>query len=114
MRVRSQRLQSWPSTSGSFLLAMFGHAGPVCVDLLVTPEVLRISGGPEAALVNGLRALPADMDAATFLRVARRCQRGHGECQRKRSCKINLADERFCSLRCQLMGRINGEVGLYE
>src|SRR6516165_11850825 len=69
----------------SFLLAMFGHAGPVCIDLLVTPEVLRITGGPEAALVNGLRALPADMDAAAFLRVARRCQRGDGECQRKRS-----------------------------
>ena len=29
-------------------------------------------------------------------------------------CKINLADERFCSPRCQLMGRINGAVGLYE
>ncbi len=49
---------------------MFGHAGPVCIDLLVTPEVLRITGGSEAALVNGLRPLSADMDAAAFLRVA--------------------------------------------
>ena len=62
---------------------MFGHAGPICIDLLVTPEVLRITGGPEVALVNGLRALLADTDAA-FLRVARRCQRGHGERQCKR------------------------------
>src|SRR5437870_13124782 len=58
-------------TSGSFLLAMFGHAGPVCIYLLVTPEVLRIAGGPEVARVNGLRALLADTDAAV-LRVARR------------------------------------------
>src|SRR5437660_3933584 len=58
--------------SGLFLLAMFGHACPVCIDLLVTPEVLRITGGPDAARVNGLRALLADTDAAAFLRVARR------------------------------------------
>src|SRR5215831_7399596 len=63
---------------------MFGHARPICIDLLVAPEVLRIAGGPEVARVNGLRALLADMDAA-FLRVARRCQRGHGERQCKRS-----------------------------
>ena len=31
---------------GSFRLAMFVHAGPVCIDLLVTPEVLRITGRP--------------------------------------------------------------------
>ena len=29
-------------------------------------------------------------------------------------CKINLADEHFCSLRYQLMDCINGAVGLYE
>jgi len=62
---------------------MFAHAGPIRIDLLVTPEVLRITGRPEVARVNGLRALLADTDAA-FLRVARRCQRGHGERQRKR------------------------------
>src|SRR6516165_968249 len=84
----------------SFLLAMFGHAGPVCIDLLVTPEVLRITGGPEAALVNGLRALSADVDAA-FLRVARRCQRGHGErrCKRRQILlKVNH-DESPCYCR---------------
>src|SRR5262245_23544557 len=69
----------------SFLLAMFGHAGPVGVDLLVAPEVLRITRRPNAALVQGLRPLRADSDAAVVLRVARRCQRGHGERQRKRS-----------------------------
>jgi hypothetical protein len=77
--VRRRAGSGWLSrpTSGSFLLAMFGHAGTVCIDLLVTPEVLGITGGPEAALVNGLRALLTYMDAAAFLHVARRCQRGH-------------------------------------
>src|SRR5262245_60965896 len=73
---------------------------PICINLLVTPEVLRITGGPEVALVNGLRALLANMDAA-FLRVARRCQRGHGERQCKRSqtfLKVNH-DESPCYCR---------------
>src|SRR5262245_32920368 len=85
----------------SFLLAMFGHAGPVGVDLLVAPEVLRITRRPNAALVQGLRPLRADSDAAAFLRVARRCQRGHGERQRKRSqtfLKVNH-DESLCYCR---------------
>src|SRR6266567_4269773 len=70
--------------SGLFRLAMFGHAGPVCIDLLVTPEVLRITGGPEAALVKRLRAFPADLEVA-FLRVAWRCQRNQRDTHSERS-----------------------------
>src|SRR5262249_51118548 len=81
---------------------MFGHAGPVRIDLLVTPEVLRIAGGPEVARVNGLRALLADTDAA-FLRVARRCQRGHGERQRKRSQTFLKANHDESPCYCRLV-----------
>src|SRR5215468_8272417 len=62
---------------------MFGHAGAVLINFHVAPEVLRITGGPEAALVNGLRAFATDF--AATLCIAWRCQRGHGERQRKRS-----------------------------
>src|SRR6266436_3966495 len=60
-----------------FLLAVFGHAGPVLINLHVAPEVLRIAGRQEVALVNGLCALLADSFRAP-LRVAGRCQRGDG------------------------------------
>src|SRR5258707_13048369 len=60
-----------------FLLATFGHAGPVLINLHVTPEVLRIAGRQEVALVNGLCALLSDSFRAA-LRVAGRCQRGDG------------------------------------
>src|SRR5258708_37745568 len=60
-----------------FLLAMLGHAGPVLIDLHVAPEVLRISGRQQVALVNGLRALLTDPFGAA-LRIAGRCQRDDG------------------------------------
>src|SRR5919204_3517960 len=63
----------------SFRLAMFGHAGAVGIELLVAPEVLRITRRPNAARVQGLRALRADPDAAVLrLRIARRCGRADG------------------------------------
>src|SRR5256886_10207728 len=88
-------------TSGSFLLAMFGHACPVCIDLLVTPEVLRITGGPEIARVNGLRALLADTDAAAFLRVARRCQRAYRKSHGKRRQTFPRSEEHTSELQSQ-------------
>ena len=54
----------------SFRLAMFGHAGAVGKELLVTPEVLRITRRPNATLVQSLRPLRADSDA-TALGIAR-------------------------------------------
>src|SRR5262249_41811833 len=48
----------------SFLLAMSGHAGPIQIDFGVTPLVLRISCGQEAALVNGRRACRADLSVS--------------------------------------------------
>src|SRR5258708_22125532 len=60
-----------------FLLAMLGHAGPVLIDLHVAPEVLRISGRQQVALVNGLSALLTD-PFGDALRVAGRCQRDDG------------------------------------
>src|SRR5262249_45898118 len=62
---------------GAFRLAMFGHASAIGVELLVTPEVLRITRRPDAALVQGLRPLRADSDAAA-LGIARRCGRADG------------------------------------
>jgi hypothetical protein len=65
------------SDRSSFRLAMLGHAGAVGIELLVTPEVLRITRRPDAALVQGLRPLRADPDAAA-LGIVRRCQRADG------------------------------------
>src|SRR5262249_28378979 len=45
----------------SFLLAMSGHAGPIQMDLGVTPLVLRISLGQAVALLKGRRARRADL-----------------------------------------------------
>src|SRR5258708_27222707 len=113
MHARPQRLQSWPSrsTSGSFLLAMFGHAGPVRIDLLVTPEVLRITGGPDVARVNGLRALLADTDAAAVLRVARRCQRAYRKSHGKRRQTFPQVDHDASPFHCRLVTRHLGVAG---
>src|SRR5262249_19057878 len=46
------------------LWAMPGHAGPIQMDLGVTPVVQRISCGQEAALVNGRRACRADLSVS--------------------------------------------------
>src|SRR6266511_2747777 len=82
--VLVKRVVSSPrSACGSFLLAMFGHAGPVCIDLLVTPEVLRVAGRQNTALVNRLRAFRADFDAA-FLCIAWRCERGQRDSHSER------------------------------
>src|SRR5262249_53880760 len=43
----------------SFLLAMSGHAGPIQMDLGVTPVVQRISSAQAAPLATGRRASPA-------------------------------------------------------
>src|SRR6516164_1854865 len=45
----------------SFLLAMSGHAGPIQMDLGVTPVVQRISCGQAVALLKGRRACRADL-----------------------------------------------------
>src|SRR5258708_7152887 len=49
----------------SFLLAMSGHAGPIQIDVGVTPVVCRISCGQAAALVNGRRACRADLNVSS-------------------------------------------------
>ena len=98
-------------TSGSFLLAMFGHACPVCIDLLVTPEVLRITGGPEISRVNGLRALLADTDAAAFLRVARRCQRAYRKSHGKRRQTFPQVDHDESPFHCRPVTRHLGDAG---
>jgi hypothetical protein len=38
-----------------FLLAVFGHTGPIRGDLGDAPGILIILGGPDVALVNGFR-----------------------------------------------------------
>src|SRR5919201_4378601 len=74
-----RQLLAVATASSSFRLAMFGHAGAVGIELLVAPEVLRITRRPNAARVQGLRALRADPDAAVLrLRIARRCGRADG------------------------------------
>src|SRR5262249_12070433 len=45
----------------SLLLAVAGHAGPIQMDLGVTPFVLRISLGQAVALLKGCRARRADL-----------------------------------------------------
>src|SRR4029450_2255376 len=97
--VLVKRIVSSPrSACGLFLLAMFGHAGPVCIDLLVAPEGLRISGRQNTALVNGLRAFRADFDAA-FLCIAWRCQRIQRDSHSKRSQPYTQVND--CDDACQ-------------
>src|SRR5262245_6737708 len=84
VRGRATKQRSAVMTaSGSFRLAMFGHAGAVGIELLISPEVLRITRRPNAALVQGLRPLLADSDAAA-LRIARRCGRADDNNDRER------------------------------
>src|SRR6266702_4421962 len=49
-----------------FLLAMSGHAGPIQMDLGVTPVVQRISLGQAVALLKGRRARRADLTGGSL------------------------------------------------
>src|SRR6516164_2608376 len=73
--------------SALFHLAVFGHAGAVLVDLVVTPDVLLELPGLLGAVVN--RGYPAAAHPFAALREARRCQRRrrkpHGERGYKRA-----------------------------
>src|SRR6266478_6832499 len=51
-----------PRFCQSFLLAMSGHAGPIQIDVGVTPVVCRISCGQAAALFKGRRACRTDLN----------------------------------------------------
>jgi len=55
------RLQPCDALCQSFLLAMWGHAGPIQMDLGVAPLVLRISLGQAVAFLKGRRACRADL-----------------------------------------------------
>src|SRR6266550_2764324 len=78
VRGRATKQRSAVATApGSFRLAMFGHTGAIGIELLIAPEVLRITRRPNAALVQSLRPLHADSNA-TALRIARRCGRADG------------------------------------
>jgi hypothetical protein len=59
-----------------FPLAMFSHTGSILIDFSVTPGVLDISVGQDAARMNGGRACGADMILAA-LRESRR-----GDCSK--------------------------------
>ena len=65
-----------------FLLAVFSHTGPIRGDLGDAPGILLILGGPDVALVNGLRPRIAHMIVA-LLGEARRRKGGNGEPQNK-------------------------------
>lgn len=65
-----------------FLLAVFSHTGPIRGDLGDAPGILLILGGPDVALVNGLRPRIAHMILA-LLGEARRRKRDNGEPQNK-------------------------------
>src|SRR5215470_7848367 len=53
-----------PALCQSFLLATLGHAGPIQMDLGVTPLMYRISCGQAIALLNGRRACRADLNVS--------------------------------------------------
>src|SRR5262252_6588672 len=53
-----------PRFCQSFLLATLGHAGPIQMDLGVTPLMYRISCGQAVALLNGRRACRADLNVS--------------------------------------------------
>src|SRR5262249_9116091 len=65
----------------SFLLAMSGHAGPIQMDLGVTPFVQRISLGQAVALLKGRRARRADLTGGSLSNRA-----GDGDCGQPKSC----------------------------
>jgi hypothetical protein len=48
-----------------FFFAMSGHAGPIQIDVGVTPVVCRISCGQAAALLKGRRACLADLNLSS-------------------------------------------------
>src|SRR5262249_11595083 len=72
-------------TAVLFLLVVLGHAGAVCVDLVVAPDVLLELPGLGVAVVNRRRAAAAHPFAA--LREARRCQRRRRKRHAKRGYK---------------------------
>ncbi len=65
-----------------FLLAVFSHTGPIRGDLGDAPGILLILGGPDVALVNGLRPRIAHMIVA-LLGEGRRRKGDNGEPQNK-------------------------------
>jgi hypothetical protein len=65
-----------------FLLVVFSHTGPIRGDLGDAPDILLILGGPDVALVNGLRPRIAHMILA-LLGEARRRKGDNGEPQNK-------------------------------
>src|SRR6266478_8917544 len=54
-----------PALCRSFLLAMSGHAGPIQIDVGVTPVVCRISCGQTVALFKGRRACRTDLNVSS-------------------------------------------------
>ena len=65
---------------------MSGHAGPIQMDLGVTPLVLRISLGQAVALLKGRRARRADLTGSSLSNRASDGDRGQpksrdGRCQ---------------------------------
>src|SRR5262249_53900186 len=64
----------------SFLLAMSGHAGPIQMDLGVTPLMLRISLGQAVAFLKGRRACRADLTEGSLSNRA-----SDGECGQPKS-----------------------------
>src|SRR5215472_2373358 len=67
-----------PALCQSFLLATLGHAGPIQMDLGVTPLMYRISCGQAVALLNGRRACRADLNVGS-----RASDGGRGEQKRR-------------------------------
>jgi hypothetical protein len=66
------------ATHTLFLLAASGHAGPVSLDVPVSPKMLSVFRGGNAALTNCL--LPGSASARfVCLREARRCSARNGQ-----------------------------------
>ena len=72
----------------SFRLPMSRHAGPILIDLDITPVVLRIPTGENAAFVNGRSTSRADLTAAALGgRASERNHAKHGD----RRCRSELS-----------------------
>src|SRR5262245_24452065 len=87
----------------SFLLAMSGHAGPIQMDLGVTPFVYRISLGQAVALLKGRRARRADLTGRSLSNRASDGDYGqpksrHGRCQSKLRRGLGEQPRNFVSL----------------
>src|SRR5262249_17647587 len=80
----------------SFLLAMSGHAGPIQMDLGVTPFVYRISLGQAVALLKGRRARRADLTGGSLSNRA-----GDGDCGQPKRCDGRCQPELHRGLREQ-------------